>query len=184
MPLGMYLLWCDIYLLFCGFSQSYSWRTIQQWRGNATLISSIVEAVIVMIYVFFLDKVIALSLKELFRFDRIMGASLLKYGLPAVLGDIVWAINAFAYTAIIDRFTAEHITAFNIAGMMNTLVYVWMSGIAIAVGIMTGKKVGSGETDGIRLHVNQVQKCIVAVVVVNRLNWVKNLTVSHNDNVH
>jgi putative MATE family efflux protein len=110
----------------------------------ATLVSRILECFLAAIYVFRIDKRIALRLRDLGKPDRFLGFSLLKYGAPVVAGDIVWAANSFAYTAIVGRFTAGIIASFNIAGMMNTMVYIWMSGLAAALGIMTGKLVGGG----------------------------------------
>jgi putative MATE family efflux protein len=110
----------------------------------ATLIARILECLAAAFFVFRIDKRIALRLRDLGRLDRFLGFSLLKYGAPVVAGDIVWAANSFAYTAIVGRFTADIIASFNIAGMMNTLVYIWMSGLSAALGIMTGKLVGGG----------------------------------------
>jgi Na+-driven multidrug efflux pump len=53
--------------------------------------------------------------------------------------------------------------------MMNTLVYVWMSGLASAVGIMTGKMVGSGEVEGIRPYAYRVQRFFLCVGLVTGL---------------
>ncbi|MDR1949584.1 MAG: MATE family efflux transporter [Spirochaetaceae bacterium] len=112
--------------------------------GLATLISRILECLIAGSYVFGIDRRIALRFSDLGKPDRFLVFSLFKYGAPVVAGDIVWAANSFAYTAIVGRFTADIIASFNIAGMMNTLVYIWISGLAEALGIMTGKLVGSG----------------------------------------
>ncbi|GHT95584.1 MATE family efflux transporter [Spirochaetia bacterium] len=132
----------------------------------ATLISRIIETAIVVIYVFGVDKRIGLALRDLGHIDRKLGAALVKYGSPVVAGDIVWAVNSFVYTAIVGRFSADTIAAFNITGMMNTLVYVWMSGLAAAVGIITGKMVGSGEVEGIRPYARRVQKLFLCVGIV------------------
>ncbi|MDR0642784.1 MAG: MATE family efflux transporter [Treponema sp.] len=110
----------------------------------ATLISRILECLVAALYVFRIDKRITLRLRDLGKLDPFLSFSLLKYGAPVVAGDIVWAANSFAYTAIVGRFTADIIASFNIAGMMNTMVYIWMSGLAAALGIMTGKLVGGG----------------------------------------
>ena len=110
----------------------------------ATLISRIVEFLIAAIFCFGFDKRISLSFPDLKKIDPFLRRSLIKYGTPVVAGTIVWAVNTFAYTSIIGRFPATTIASFNIAGMMNTIVYIWMSGFAAAVGIMTGKLVGSG----------------------------------------
>jgi putative MATE family efflux protein len=112
--------------------------------GIATLISRGLECLIAAIYVFRIDKRITLRFRDMGMLNRFLGLSLLKYGAPVVAGDIVWAVNSFAYTAIVGRFTADIIASFNIAGMMNTMVYIWMSGLAAALGIMTGKLVGGG----------------------------------------
>jgi putative MATE family efflux protein len=125
----------------------------------ATLVSRIVECLIAAIYVFGFDKRISLAFRDLGKPDRFLGRSMVKYGAPVVAGDVVWAVNSFAYTAIVGRFTADIIASFNIAGMMNTLVYIWMSGLAAAVGIMTGKLVGAGAgVEEIKPHAYRVQR--------------------------
>ncbi|MDR1635966.1 MAG: MATE family efflux transporter [Treponema sp.] len=133
----------------------------------ATLISRIAECLIAAIYVFGFDRRIGLTLGDLLgdllgalgKSDRFLAFSMVKYGAPVVAGDFVWAINSFAYTAVVGRFTADIIASFNIAGMMNTLVYIWMSGLATAVGIMTGKLVGSGAgVEEIKPHAYRVQR--------------------------
>jgi putative MATE family efflux protein len=135
----------------------------------ATLISRVIEAVIVVIYVFKVDKRINLKLKHLFRLDKALGKDLLTYGAPVVAGDVVWAVNNFVFTIIVGRFTADVIAAFNITGMMNTLVYVWMSGLAASVGIITGKMVGSGQTAEIKPYARRVQRLFLAVGAVTGL---------------
>jgi putative MATE family efflux protein len=125
----------------------------------ATLVSRILECLAAACYVFGFDKRIALRLRDLGKPDRFLCFSLLKYGAPVVAGDIVWAANSFAYTAIVGRFTADIIASFNIAGMMNTLVYIWMSGLAAALGIMTGKLVGGGASVArIKAHAFRTQR--------------------------
>jgi Na+-driven multidrug efflux pump len=95
---------------------------------------------------------------------------MVKYGAPVVAGDVVWAANSFAYTAIVGRFTADIIASFNIAGMMNTLVYIWMSGLASAVGIMTGKLVGAGAgVKEIKPHAYRVQRFFPCMGLVTGL---------------
>jgi putative MATE family efflux protein len=125
----------------------------------ATLISRIIEFSIAAAYIFGFDKRIAISLKDFMTVDKFLGRSLIKYGSPIVAGNVVWAANSFAYTYIVGRFSANIIASFNIAGMMNTLVYIWMSGLASGVGIMTGKMVGSGAgLDVIKPHAYRVQR--------------------------
>jgi putative MATE family efflux protein len=130
----------------------------------ATLISRVVECIVVVVYVLRFDRRIKLAVKDLFRLKRAFVQDLLRYGSPVVAGEIVWAANAFAYTMIVGRFPADTVASFNITGMMNTLVYIWMSGLAAAVGIMTGKKVGAGETvETIKPYAYRIQRFFVCV---------------------
>ncbi|MDR2079569.1 MAG: MATE family efflux transporter [Treponema sp.] len=135
----------------------------------ATLVSRMVEFIIVLIYIFAMDKRINMTFKDLAVFERRLVPSLLTYGSPVVAGEIVWAVNSFTYTAIVGRFTADVIAAFNIAGMMNILVYVWISGLAGAVGIMTGKRVGAGELEELKPYAYRVQKFFLCVGVFTGL---------------
>jgi putative MATE family efflux protein len=133
----------------------------------ATLVSRIAECLIAALYVLGFDKRINLTLRDLGKLDRPLAFSMVKYGAPVLAGDIVWAVNSFAYTAIVGRFTADIIASFNIVGMMNTLVYIWMSGLAAAVGIMTGKLVGSGAgLEEIKPHAYRVQRFFPIVGLV------------------
>jgi Na+-driven multidrug efflux pump len=71
---------------------------------------------------------------------------------------------------IVGRFSADTIASFNITGMMNTLVYIWMSGLAAAVGIMTGKKVGAGETvETIKPYAHRIQRFFLCVGIATGL---------------
>jgi putative MATE family efflux protein len=135
----------------------------------ATLVSRIIEAVIVVCYVFRFDKKIQFALKDLFPLENKFLRDLFKYGAPVVAGDVVWAANTFAYTAIVGRFPADTIASFNITGMMNTLVYIWMSGLAAAVGIMTGKRVGAGEIEEIKPYAYRVQRFFLCVGAITGL---------------
>jgi putative MATE family efflux protein len=146
---GMYIalitLACNVGLNYCLIFGKLGFPALGvTGAALATLISRILECIASACYVFGVDKRIALRFRDLCRPDRFLAASLLKYGAPVIAGDIVWAANSFAYTAIVGRFSAGIIASFNIAGMMNTLVYIWMSGLSAALGIMTGKLVGGG----------------------------------------
>ena len=136
----------------------------------ATLAARLVEFAVAVIYTLRFDKRITLSAGDLVHFDKLLGRSLIKYGSPIMAGEIVWAINSFFYTFIVGRFTASIITSFNIAGMMNTLVSIWMAGLAAAVGLMTGKLVGSGATlDEIKPHARRVQRFFCCVGIATGL---------------
>ena len=59
----------------------------------------------------------------------------------------------------------EAITAASIMNQMNNLVFIWISGLSAAVGILTGILVGAGETEKIRPYARLVQLTFLAVGV-------------------
>jgi putative MATE family efflux protein len=166
---GMYIalitLTCNVGLNYCLIFGKLGFPALGvTGAALATLISRILECLAAACYVFGFDKRVSLRFRDLARPDRFLASSLLKYGTPVVAGDIVWAANSFAYTAIVGRFTANIIASFNIAGMMNTLVYIWMSGLSAALGIMTGKLVGGGAPVGeIKTHAYRTQRFFLLV---------------------
>ena len=165
-------------------------------------------------------------------------------------GQVVWSVNMLGKTMILGRYDAGVIAAVSIANMLHNMMYIAMNGLSSAVGIITGKTVGSGRMDKIReysrttqviflglgilsgiavhflrdpfiglygasdaavayarefinvvlpyaiiasylgappwvvfacLKCDQILKCFVAVVKINRYNWMKNLTRETNE---
>ena len=73
-------------------------------------------------------------------------------------GQLVWAINMFSYSAIMGKLDYDGvITALSVAGTLNSLSYIVMNGMSGAVGIITGKTIGAGETEKIREYAYTVQ---------------------------
>ena len=71
--------------------------------GIATVISRIAECIIIIVYVFFVDKRLCLEFKDFLKLDRGLLRDFVKYGAPIVAGQLVWAVNTLAASAIIGR---------------------------------------------------------------------------------
>lgn len=129
----------------------------------ATVIARVVEFAVVLIYVLFVDKKLKLITASSFRprallsFDKTLLRDYIKYGTPLVLGQLVWGANLFSNSLILGHFSEEVITAVSIANTLNNLMYVGINGMASAVGIVTGKKVGAGDIDDIKSYAGSVQ---------------------------
>lgn len=124
----------------------------------ATLISRIAEFVFIAIYVFLFDKKLAFRLRDLFLSDRTLVRDFFKYGTPIMTGQLVWAVNMFSYSAIMGKLDYDGvIAALSVVGTLNSLSYIVMNGMSGAVGIITGKTIGSGKTEKIREYAYTVQ---------------------------
>lgn len=136
----------------------------------ATLISRILEAAIILVYVFIIDKKLALSLRHLLSSDRLLLKDFIKYGTPIIAGQLVWATNMMVSSGIMGRQTAlGAVAAMSIAGNLNSLAYVVMNGMASAVGIITGKTIGAGQEDKMREYAKTVQFIFLGLGIVTGL---------------
>lgn len=110
----------------------------------ATLVSRFFEMACSIIYVFCIDKKLKFKIKDLFYVDKQLFKDFIRYGMPIMGGQIVWSVNMLMNTKLLGAYSAGVIAAASIAGMLHNLIYVWLNGLASAVGVITGKTVGEG----------------------------------------
>lgn len=133
----------------------------------ATLVSRILEMCVGVGYVSFVDKKLRFGLKDLLHTDRQLLRDFIRYGLPVIGGQVVWAINSLANTKILGYYSAGVIAAASITGMLHNLVYVWMNGMSSAVGIITGKTVGAGQYEKMKEYSKTVQMIFLFVGLIS-----------------
>ena len=133
----------------------------------ATLVSRILEMCAGVGYVFFVDKKLRFGLKDLLHTDLQLLRDFIRYGLPVIGGQVVWAINSLANTKILGYYSAGVIAAASITGMLHNLVYVWMNGMSSAVGIITGKTVGAGQYEKMKEYSKTVQMIFLFVGLIS-----------------
>ena len=133
----------------------------------ATLVSRILEMCVGVGYVFFVDKKLRFGLKDLLHTNRQLLRDFIRYGLPVIGGQVVWAINSLANTKILGYYSAGVIAAASITGMLHNLVYVWMNGMSSAVGIITGKTVGAGQYEKMKEYSKTVQMIFLFVGLIS-----------------
>lgn len=133
----------------------------------ATLVSRILEMCVGVGYVFLVDKKLRFGLKDLLHTDRQLLRDFIRYGLPVIGGQVVWAINSLANTKILGYYSAGVIAAASITGMLHNLVYVWMNGMSSAVGIITGKTVGAGQYEKMKEYSKTVQMIFLFVGLIS-----------------
>ncbi|MBO5789910.1 MAG: MATE family efflux transporter, partial [Clostridia bacterium] len=129
----------------------------------ATLAARIAECITVLLYVFLKEKNLSLKLSSLTLRSKPLLKDMVRYGIPLLGGEVVWAINTFFQSAAIGRFDEEVMAAFSITIMLSNLIYVWASGLASAVGVITGKTVGRGEFEKMKQYAKTVQVLFVLV---------------------
>lgn len=133
----------------------------------ATLISRVLEMLVSVVYVFALDRKLRFRFSDLLHTDRALLKDFLRYGLPVIGGQVVWAFNNLANTKIMGFYSAGVLAAVSITGMLHNLVYVWMTGLSSAVGIITGKTVGAGQYEKMKEYARTVQVIFLGVGLIS-----------------
>jgi len=108
----------------------------------ATLISRVIELIIVSVYAFAVDKKIKLRLKDLFTRSGDMIRRFIKTSVPVILSGGSWGIAMGMQTAILGRLDSSVVPANSITTTVFSLVSVFIYGSATAAGVALGKMIG------------------------------------------
>ena len=147
----------------------------------ATLIARVLELAVIAVYVLIIDKKLTFRPKDLLSFDRALLRDFIKYGLPVMAGQIVWAVNTLSSSAIMGRQSAEGVVAaLSLANTLNSLAYVVMNGMSGAVGIITGKTIGEGKLEKIKEYAYTTQIIFLGLGILTggALQLIKNPFIS------
>lgn len=118
-----------------------------QGAAIATTMTRVTETLVILWYVCVYDKRLQFKLKSLLLRDVALTKDFIKYGLPLVAGEIVWSVNMMCNSKILGGYGASVITAASVINTLNSLAFITISGLASAVGIITGKTIGAGKTE-------------------------------------
>ena len=119
------------------------------------------------VYVRCIDKKLKLRFADLLKRGGELTRDFLRYGLPIMGGQVVWSVNMLGQTMILGRYDAGVIAAVSIANMLHNMMYIAMNGLSSAVGIITGKTVGSGRMDKIREYSRTTQVIFLGLGILS-----------------
>ena len=123
----------------------------------ATLISRIVEFLIVVVYTLFLDRKICWKPKDMLHLDKPLFRDYIRVGLPLILSSSVWGLAMSAQTAILGRLGSDTIAANSIATTVFQVVSVLSYGSANASSVVIGKTVGEGDIPRVKAYSRTLQ---------------------------
>ncbi len=111
----------------------------------ATVITRVVELILVWVYTFFIQKEFPVKMKDMLSGTWQLFADYVHYGLPAGLVDMQWAIIGMLKTAIIGRLGSVFMAANNITDSMLNLGTLFAFALANGACVVVGKAVGVGD---------------------------------------
>lgn len=133
----------------------------------ATLTARIIEFVIMLAYIKFVDKKIQLRLKHLKGIDFACLTSFFKIGMPVVASNALWGIAMGVQTAILGHMGAAAIAANSIATTIFQILSVVAYGSSSATAVVIGKTIGEGKKDLVRQYAITLQILFLIIGVVS-----------------
>ena len=129
----------------------------------ATLASRLVELVIIMVYVLFIDKKLRLSLKDIFGWDMTFAGKYMRVSLPVLCSTSLWGVAQAAQTSILGHIDAVAIAANSIASVVYQFTAIFTNCSAGAACVVIGKTIGEGRRDMIRPYSRTIQMLFIII---------------------
>ena len=135
--------------------------------ATATLIARILETTVMIAYIALIDKRLHIKFLDLLQQDGEMTRKFFRYGLPVILGDLLWGLNNATQGAIIGHLGDKATASVSVAGTVFSIVGVAVYGTAGASAIIIGKTVGSGDNDKVKEYAKTLQILFLMIGVVS-----------------
>ncbi len=123
----------------------------------ATLISRVVELIIILVYVLFIDKKLRIKLRELLTFDFTYLRDYFHVAMPVIVSGALWGVAQGAQTAVLGHIGATVIAANSIAVIVFQIFAVTGTSCANVGSVVMGKTVGEGLYDKVRSYSKTMQ---------------------------
>ncbi len=113
-----------------------------QGAALGTLISRLVELLLVFGYARLYNKDIKFRYAYFMKSDRMLLMDFLRYALPVVMNEVMWGLGTAANTAILGHMGSAAVAANSVAQVARQLATVVAFGLASATAIYLGKTIG------------------------------------------
>lgn len=150
----------------------------------ATLASRLIEFIVTVVYLLFIDKKLKMKVKDLFVTDKQMIKDYFKTGLPLMMSSVSWGIAMSIQGAIIGRLIESAIAANSIATTIFQVATVICYASSNAACVLIGKTIGEKKPmDVIKKRSVNLQLIFLAIGVISSgiLLLTKNLIIDFYD---
>ncbi len=133
----------------------------------ATLISRVAETVIVVVYVFLIDKKAKIRPRDYLRLDRETLHAFFRVSLPVIGSGAMWGVAQTVQTAILGHMGQSAIAANSVASTVFQVFSVVCYGSASATAVLVGKLIGEGKAAVIKPYIHSLQAMFAVIGVVS-----------------
>ena len=135
----------------------------------ATLAARVLESAVIILYVTRVDQKLRMRFADLLLFEAELLKRFFRYGLPVILGDILWGVNIAAQGFIIGHLGATATASVSVANTVFSLFGVAVYGTAGASAIIIGQAVGRGDNQQVREYARTLQVLFIIVGLISGL---------------
>lgn len=114
----------------------------------ATLISAIVQSVLLVIVLRSSKEIFSDPIKDFFRLNSTFIKRFSLVCIPVVFNEAMWAIGTNIYSMVFARQGSEAYAGYTIFSSVEQVAFVFFVGVCHACSIMTGKTIGEGNDKG------------------------------------
>lgn len=137
-----------------------------------TIISRFVECLIIVLYLFFINKKVKFTLKDLMYFDKNIFKKYLNNGINVLISDAILVFGLTGLTMILGRLGPEMVAANSICSIIIQLSTISIAGVANSGLVIIGNTIGSGKLNLAKLQaktfllISVVTGIVAAVIIV------------------
>ena len=135
----------------------------------ATLISRLIELLIVLVYIRFSDRKLSLRLLMFFKPDAYYLHDFVKVALPVMLSGLSWGIGMMLQVVILGHLSKSVVAANSIATTVYQVLSSFIFGQVSSSNVIIGNTVGAGRMDQIRPYTRTLQLLYVLSGIVTGL---------------
>lgn len=111
----------------------------------ATLISRIIELIIIVGYIYTKDKILNAKLREMLDLNKVFISKFFETTKPVILNEAFWALGMTMYMVAYGTIGKKAVTSVHISNTIQNLFMVVSMGLGNACAVMIGNKLGANE---------------------------------------
>lgn len=116
----------------------------------ATSIARGFECLVILFYLFVIDKKLKFRISYVFRRDKQLFRDYIRYSLPVVGNELLWSTGVTLQAAILGKLSSDILAANSIAMVLQQLATLITFGVSSAAAVLVGKRIGEGDVEGAR----------------------------------
>ena len=124
--------------------------------ARATVISRVVQAVVLVSVTYLKKYVPAGRLVEIFGFNRLYVRQFLRVTMPVIINEILWSLGITMQNMVFARTSTDAIAAYNITTTVSMLVWVIFIGLGSGISVLIGKKIGERDENAARDYASRI----------------------------